>query len=489
MVRPRSLPARLLRITLFVASMLAAVSACGDDNAIRARLERLKELREAGLIPEAVYVDEVRRTLRQLGLTPPPDPVPPPREFPLPRIDWGGFTDYFEISGLRTGVYAYNELTPSTTKPGNDPRHTGAVLRASTVLCHVKAKRQFPPDIARFQFRGYGADGDLLIPATPIAFDRQFHQRTTEYWPIGGQAIAYLPIYDKDLTPARVTHIKVSVRDVTDFKVPTINWGNFEDYFEISNPRTGIHKYIGATFREAEGGTAMAPRTAPAILIDARAKKAFLAKVIFKAVAYDRDGDMVSPNIELVFDIKYSKRSGVDWAPGDQAVVYIPFKQPDFDPAVVHRMDIKITDPFDFPLPKIDWTVLKELFSVTNVRSGPYYASEQEVVPALVFDVEAKFAFTLATASFAARLYDEDNKTVGSARRVQFEHEFFVRTARDAMTRRGPWKGKWPKGGRATAFIPFHQIQSEGRKTAAGDVDPAAVYKIVIFQSYGRVMR
>ena len=44
---------------------------------------------------------------------------------------------------------------------------------------------------------------------------------------------------------ARVAPIKVTIRNVADFEVPKINWGALGDYFEISNLRIGIYKYIG----------------------------------------------------------------------------------------------------------------------------------------------------------------------------------------------------------------------------------------------------
>jgi len=141
------------------------------------------------------------------------------------------------------------------------------------------------------------------------------------------------------------------------------------------------------------------------------------------------------------------------------------------------------TGPLDpaLPLPKIDWTVLKELFDVSNLRTGSYHNSDQTVVPVLIFDVKAKFSFTLATASFVARLYDKDNKAIGGVRTVKFEREFFVPASSDTFIF---WNRKWPRGGGATAYISLYQSLNQYHKTADGDMDPGMVHKIIIIQGY-----
>lgn len=475
-----------LRSAALVAVTLAAGPSVGSDiDAIRNQLQDLKALKEAGLVTEQDYSREVARVLRRLdGAAADDRPAPPATDtdFPLPTITWGRLEDYFERSGLRTGLYAYRTSVP-VTEAGHDRPPGDRLARARALIVEVKAKQSFRPDVARFDFRGYSAQGDLVIPSTPVAFDRHFQQPDSEFWPVGAAATAYLPFYEQGLDPHRVAEIRVSVQDVTDFRLPTLHWGALKDYFEVTNPRTGVYKYLGAGFDRTEGETRTRPRAAPAIVFDVRASRSFLGRVRFQAVGYDSQGNLASPNIDLVFDSQYHKRSGFDWTQGDRAVAYLPFKQPGFDPAVIDRVELKITDPYDFRLPAIDWTVFKELFKVSKLRTGPYYASEQQVFPAIVFDVEAKFAFPLTTAYFAARLYDQDGKTLGSARAVEFEREFFARTARDSgTTNRGQWSARWPRGGRATAYIPFNQASGD-------DVDPASVARIHILQGYGQVIR
>ena len=158
---------RTLTVCSALLSAILAIGTAAGADATRARLMQLKQWYEDGLVPQAIYEDEIRRTLRN-GVGPRADTAardddtPVAWDFAVPNMDWGEFETYFEITNLRTGDYAYHELKSDPRERPNGSDRTGDILHAPAVVCDVKARRQFAMDIADFSFTDFEEVPELI---------------------------------------------------------------------------------------------------------------------------------------------------------------------------------------------------------------------------------------------------------------------------------------------------------------------------------------
>nr|WP_321466667.1 hypothetical protein [uncultured Desulfobulbus sp.] len=278
--------------------------------------------------------------------------------------------------------------------------------------------------------------------------------------------------------------------------IPKVEWGDLNDYFAGSNLRSGIYAPEGVPAGLVNISEESMATTSVALYFDVRCRHPFIDRYIFEAVFYTAENETALARVPVQLKRLKETEDIMTWHKDEQAIasIPIPINQKELELSAISRVVFEVSDPFTFPVPSVEWTVLPELFYVTNLRSGPFvlrdpYDYYKRLVPAVLFDVEAKFSFSMGTASFRAHLFDAKNACIGTVSQVHFTPAFISENQRDAFidypkNKTGFIQQKrWPKGGRASAAIPFvSKVEYMGEKLLV-DVEPGRIAKIVLRQN------